>query len=102
MENAEVRKREVCGSMEERKKQSEAVAEEERRMTAMRGNISAVDEQTRDLEERLGRVQGEGNGKENVTEEVERAIERASRRVGRELNVLEQARREVSWMRGEM
>jgi predicted nucleic acid-binding Zn-ribbon protein len=102
IENAETRRKEGWGSMEERKKQSEAVAEEERRMTGIRGKISAVDEQTRDLEERLGRVQGKGNGKEEVAEEVERAIEQASRRMEREQKMLEQARSEVLWMRDEM
>lgn len=98
------------GSMEENVKAAQAAAQEEGRITKIRGKISRMDGQMRVLEERIDRIQEEGEregwGEEErgrvMMDEFERAIERASRRVETEQNTLERLRRELSWMRGEV
>jgi chromosome segregation ATPase len=110
MENEDKRTRGVSSdSFEERMKRSEAAAEEQGRITIIRGKISRVDRQMRVLGERMDRVQSEGGGGEGETEEreglsdeFERAIEGANGRIEMEQRMLERMRRELSWMRGEM
>lgn len=111
MENEEERARRVVSrSAEESALRSEAVAEEEGRITMIRGKISRVDGMMRLLEERIDRIQEEGEregmGEEEhgrvMLDEFERAIEKASRRADVEQSMLERLRRESSWMRGEV
>jgi hypothetical protein len=98
------------GSMEENVKASAAAAQEEDRITKIRGKIGKMDGQMRLLEERMDRIQEEGEregwGEDEhgrvMLEEFERAIEKASRRADMEQSMLERLRRELSWMRGEM
>ena len=109
LENEEEQTRRVLArSAEEGMQRSEAAAEEQRLITKIRGKISSLDGRMRLLEERMDRVQEEGEReglgqdleREVMEVELERAMQRASRRVEMEQSMLEQLRRELAWMRG--
>jgi hypothetical protein len=89
-------------------KRGKVVGPAEAKAAKIRERISAIDEQTQTLEERVERVQGrteedrEGEERESraaFAEEFERGIERASERLEEEQRVLERSRTELAAMR---
>lgn len=99
--NADERKKEPASTAKVAGESSDMIELERRGIATLRAKITEIDEQSRDLEERIDRIGGEEEeeGREVLVDEFERAIERASQRIERDQKVLERMLRELSWLR---
>lgn len=99
--NAEERKKEPASTDNAAIGSSDMIELERRGIATLRAKITEIDEQSRDLEERIDRMreEEEKEGREVLVDELERAIERASERIERDQKVLERMLRELSWLR---
>lgn len=99
--NADERRKEPASTGKVAGESSDMIELERRGIATLRAKITEIDEQSRDLEERIDRIGGEEEeeGGEVMVDEFERAIERASQRIESDQKVLERMLRELSWLR---